>query len=116
VAYSAFGPGTSQYAFTRVVVAILTLDNGINRAALLTQSAVDALGHINVVSGCPPATVLTLFGFNCDGLGRADGLAELACDATFFTGRIATEGMLASEAGRDRPLLEGVVDGVSAME
>lgn len=102
-----------EYSRSRVQ---LTLNNGIDRTALLTVSAVDALGHIDIVSGRATASILTLFSLNGNSLGRADGLAELACNASFFTGRVATQGVFATEARGDGTLLERVVDGVSVSE
>ncbi len=45
---------------------------------------VDALGHVNVVARGPPAAVSAGLGLDGDGLGRADGLAELAGNATLL--------------------------------
>jgi hypothetical protein len=91
----------------------LTLNDGIHRATLLAVAAVDALGHINIVTGRPAASVLALFGLNGDSLGRANGLAELASNAALLTGGIATEGVFTTETGGDGTLLEGVEDGVT---
>jgi len=46
-------------------------------------------------------------------LGGADGFAEFAGDAAFFTGGVAAEGVLAAEARGDGTLFEGVVDCVA---
>jgi hypothetical protein len=89
-----------------------TLHNGINGAALLAQSAVDALCHVDVVTCGPPAAVHALLSLDRDSLRRADGLAELAGNATLFSCRVSSESVFTSEAGRDRALLEGVEDGV----
>lgn len=49
-----------------------------------THSAVDALGHVDVVPGRPPRAVLARLGLDRDSLSRADGFAELAgCDKVF---------------------------------
>lgn len=63
-----------QQLFSRLggVFGIRGLDDGINGAALLAETAVDALCHINVVTRCSPASVLALFGFDRNGLGGAD--------------------------------------------
>ncbi len=45
----------------------LAFDNGIDRTTLLTITAVDALGHVNVVARRPSTTVFALFGFDGDG-------------------------------------------------
>jgi hypothetical protein len=90
----------------------LTLNNSIHGAALLAVTAVNALGHVDIVTGRPAASVHTLFRLNSDSLGRTDGLAELAGNAAFLAGGIATQGVLTAETGRDGTLLEGVEDGV----
>jgi len=92
----------------------LTLYDGVDRAALLAQTAVDALCHVDVVSCCPPAAVHTLLSLDCDGLRRADGFTELAGDATLLSCWVPSQSVLASEAGRNGAFLEGVEDGVSA--
>lgn len=76
-----------------------TLNNGIDRATLLAETAVNALGHVDVVSRSPPATIHTLFSLDCDSLSWANGLAELAGNATLLASRITSQSMLASEAG-----------------
>lgn len=92
---------------------ILTFDNSIYRTALLTESAVDTLGHVDIVSGCSSTSIDTLFSFNRDGLSRADGFTEFTGNASFFPRGISTESVLATEAGGDGAFLEGVEDGVS---
>lgn len=92
---------------------ILTFNNGIDRAALLAVSTVDALGHINIVSGGSSASIFTLLGFNGDGLRRANGLTELASNAALLTGWVAAEGVFTTESWGDRALLEGVENRVS---
>merc|ERR1739841_455684 len=41
-------------------------DNGVHRASLFAVPAVDALGHINIVSRGLPRAIRSLFGFNCN--------------------------------------------------
>ena len=76
-----------------------TLNNRIDRAALLAKTAVDALCHVNIVACGPPAAVHALFSLDCDGLRRADGFAQLASNATLLTRGVPSQGVLASEAG-----------------
>lgn len=94
----------------------LTLHNGINGAALLAVSTVDALGHIDIITGRTAAAVLTLLRLNGNSLGRADGLAELASNAALLTSGVATQGVLTAETGGDGTLLEGVEDGVTKVQ
>lgn len=49
-----------------------TLHNGINRARLLAESAVDALGHVDIVAGGSARAIGTLLSLDGDGLGGAD--------------------------------------------
>ena len=44
------------------------LYNGIHRTGFLTKSTVDTFGHVDIISGCPTATILPLLGFNSDRL------------------------------------------------
>lgn len=91
----------------------LTFNNGIHRTALLAVTAVDTLGHINIISGCSSATVFTFFGLDGDGLSWADGFAELAGDAALFARGVTAEGVFAAESGGDGTLFEGVEDGIT---
>src|SRR5215470_11336932 len=87
------------------------LDDGIDRARLLAQPAIDALHHVDVVAGgAPRAVVAARPRLDGDRLCRTDRLAQLAGDATLLTVRIAAQRVLAAEARRQRPLLERVVE------
>lgn len=77
----------------------LTFDNRINRAALLAQTTVYALGHINVISRGPSAPVHTLFSLDCDGLSRANGFAQLASNTALLARRVPSQGVFTSKAG-----------------
>lgn len=90
-----------------------TLNNGIHRAALLAVTAVDTLGHVDIISGGATAPVFTLLGLDGDGLGGADSFTQLAGNAALFAGGIAAQGVLSTEAGGDGAFFEGVVDGVA---
>merc|ERR1719210_489257 len=83
---------------------------------LLAEAAVDALGHVDVVSGGPPGAVRPLLGLDSDGLGGTDGLAQLAGDTSLLSRGVPPESVFSSEPGRQRPLLEGVVDGCGLLE
>lgn len=91
----------------------LTLNNSVHRAALLAVTAVNALGHVDIVTGRPTTSILTLLRLNSNSLGRADGLAELAGNAALFAGGIAAQSVLTTKAGRDGTLLERIKDSVS---
>lgn len=87
---------------------ILTLNNRINGAALLAKTAVDTLGHVDIVARSPPATVLTLFRFDSDRLSGADSLAQLASNAALLSCRIPPQGVLTTEAWGNGALLERI--------
>jgi hypothetical protein len=95
------------------VLGVGALHDGVHGARLLAEAAVDALGHVNVVAGRAARAVSALFGFDGDGLRRANGLAQLASDAALFASRVAAQSVLTTEAGRDRALLEWVEDCVA---
>lgn len=42
------------------------LHNGIHRTGLLTEAAVNAFGHVDVIARCPPAAVTAGLSLNCD--------------------------------------------------
>src|SRR5262249_46004225 len=90
---------------------VRALDDGIDRAGLLAQAAIDALDHIDVVpGGAPRAVIAPRTGLDGDRLRRANRFAQLAGDAALFAVRIAAQRMFAAEARRNRILLERVVD------
>ena len=92
-----------------------TLNDSVHGTRFLTESAVDALGHVNVVAGRAAGAVSALLSLDGDGLRRADGLAQLAGNAALFASRVAAQGVLTTEAGRDGALLEGVENCVTGM-
>src|SRR5689334_24800946 len=67
------------------------LDDGIDRAGLLAEATVDALGHVDVVARGAPAAVVARLGLDGDGLGGTDRLAELAGDAALLAVGIAAQ-------------------------
>src|SRR5262249_13512729 len=90
---------------------IRTFDDGVHRAGLLAQPAIDALDHVDVVARrAPRAVVPPRPGLDGDGLRGTDRLAQLAGDAAFLAVGIAAQRMLAAEAWRDRVLFERIVD------
>src|SRR5215467_11496207 len=90
---------------------IRALHDGVDRAGLLAQPAIDAFHHVDVVAGgAARAVVAARARLDGDGLRRADRLAQLAGDAALLAVRVAPERMLAAETRRDRPLLEGIVE------
>src|SRR5680860_511128 len=85
-------------------------DDGVDRAGLLAKAAVDAFHHVDVEAGRPPRAVVASWPrLDGDGLRRADRLAQLAGDAALLSVRIAPQRKLAAKAGRERPLLERIV-------
>src|SRR5262245_52473118 len=69
---------------------VCSQDDGVDRAGLLTEAAVDAFHHVDVKArGSPRAVVAPLPRLDGDGLCRADRLTQLAGDATLFPIRIA---------------------------
>src|ERR1051326_3080440 len=55
------------------------LDDGIDRAGLLTEAAVDAFDHVDVVARGPPRSVIAArASLDGDRLGRTDRLAQFA--------------------------------------
>jgi hypothetical protein len=75
----------------------VTFNNRVHRATLLAEAAVDTFCHINIISRCSPAPILTFLCLNCNGLSWTDGFAQLACNAAFLAGGVASESMFAAE-------------------
>src|SRR5436190_24267070 len=68
------------------------LHDGIDRAGLLAQPAVDAFDHVDVVARrAPRAVVAARAGLDRDRLRGTDRLAELACDAALLAVRITAQ-------------------------
>src|ERR1700716_4361308 len=57
---------------------VRSLDDDVNRTALLAEAAIDAFRLVDVVTRRAPAAVVARLGLDGDGLRRADRLAELA--------------------------------------
>jgi len=53
------------------------LYDGVNRTSLLTESTIDAFGHVNIVSSGSPTSISTLLSFNGNGLLSAQKLSEI---------------------------------------
>src|SRR5690606_20680024 len=98
------------FARFRRELEVRALDDGVDRAGLLAEAAIDALHHVDIVTHRAARTVVAAWaGLDGDGLSRTDGFAQLAGDAAFLAVRIAAQRMLAAEARGDRALFEGIV-------
>ncbi len=90
---------------------IRSFDNRIHRACFLTEAAINALHHVDVIANRAPCTVIAArTGFNGDRLGRADRLAQFAGNAAFFAIGITAQGMLTAKTRRNRTFFERVID------
>src|SRR6202022_4254798 len=86
-------------------------DDGVYGAGFLAKAAVDALDHIDVVTGGAPRAVVTARpGFDGDGLRRTYRLAQLAGDATLLAVGIAPQYVLAAKSRRNRPLFKRIIE------
>src|SRR5690349_5416836 len=97
-------------AMLHVVLVDARFDDGVHRAGLLAEAAVDALEEIDVVARGAPRAVVGHVGFDGDGQRRAHRLAQLAGDAALLAVRVAAQRMQPAEARRLRRLLLRVVD------
>lgn len=93
-----------------------TLDNSVHWTSFLTKSAVDALGHVNIVSRGSSSTILAFFHFNRNRLRRADGLAQLTSDATLITTWVSSKSMFSTETGTEVSFFIGVVNSHTRLE
>ena len=94
------------------VFEVRSFNDSIDRAGLGAETAENALGHINIILSGSSRAVWSWLGLDDDGKGWAGGLAELAGDASLFTGWVSSEGMLASEHGGEDSLLPWVMNDV----
>src|SRR3989344_7265653 len=86
-------------------------NDGIHRAGLFAEPAVDALEQIDIVARGASCAVRALFRFDTDATGRTDGLTQLAGDAALLAVRVSTQRVQAAETRRLRGLLLRVTDG-----
>mmetsp|Transcript_22154 Transcript_22154/g.71583 ORF Transcript_22154/g.71583 Transcript_22154/m.71583 type:complete len:253 (-) Transcript_22154:149-907(-) len=93
------------------ILEIWPLYDSVDRACLLAEAAVDALGHVNVVTSRTTGAIRAHLRLNGDRLSRTNGFAQLARNAALVARRVTTEGVLAAKARTKRPLLHGIVDG-----
>jgi len=98
------------------VLKVRPLYDGVYGARLLTEPAVDTLGHVYVVACRTTATVGSLLGFYRYSQGGTDGLTELTRDAPLLPRGVAPQGVLATKPWAERTLLKGVVDGSRLLE
>lgn len=95
--------------------------NGIHRASLLAVSAIDTSGSIEIVTSSSSQTIRTNFSLDVNNLGRADGLAQSAGNASttqwkrtslpLLSAGISSQAVLASHSRGDGDLLVGEVHG-----
>src|SRR6056297_300463 len=78
-------------AILEVILGEIRLDDGIDRAAFLAESAVDALEQVDVVARGAAGPVLALGRIDGDGQRRTDGLAKLAGNAALLAVRVAPQ-------------------------
>src|ERR1039458_5220694 len=77
---------------------VRTFHDGVDRAGLLAESAIDAFHHVDVVArGAPRAVVSPWPGLDGNGLRRTDRLAQLAGDAAFLAVRLAELRLLSAQ-------------------
>ena len=87
------------------------LNDGVHRAGLFAETAVDALEEVDVVAGRAPGAVLADVGLDGDGERGADRFAKLARDAALLTAGVAPESVKPPESRRLGRLLFRVIDG-----
>ena len=71
---------------------------------------------LGLLPGGSTGSIGSFLGFDGDGLGGADGLAELAGDTALLAAGVAPKGVLAPKPRRQGALFERVVDGGGLLE
>eukprot|EP00732_Lithocolla_globosa_P007012 Lithocolla_globosa_v1_NODE_8540_length_809_cov_155.702918.p2 type:complete len:224 gc:universal NODE_8540_length_809_cov_155.702918:52-723(+) len=97
------------------ILKVRTFDNSINWTSLLAETTVDALCHVDVIAGGAAAAIIAFLGLDGDGLGGANGLAQLARNATLLSVGVSSQSMLATEARAERSFFKRVKDGVGRL-
>src|SRR6187551_1928772 len=87
------------------------LDNRVDGAGFLAESAEYALRKVDIISRGTARAVLALLGFNRNGKRGTNRLAQLACDAALFSIRVTAQRVQPAEAGRQGRLFLGKVNG-----
>jgi len=67
------------------VFVVGALNNSVDGTSLLTETAVNALGHVNIVTRSAARSILAGLSLNSNSLGRANGFAKLAGNATLLS-------------------------------
>lgn len=88
-----------------------TLYNGIHWTSFLTISAIDALGHVNIVSRGPAGSILAFLHLNGDGLSGTGCFAKLARNAPLLSSRVPTQSVFSAEPRTQVTSFVRVVDG-----
>jgi hypothetical protein len=81
------------------------LDDGVHRAGLLAEAAVDAFEQVDVVARGAPRAIGAHIRVDGDGQRRAHRLAQLAGNAALLAIGVAAQRVQAAEAHRLRRLL-----------
>jgi len=81
------------------VFKVRAFNNSIDWASLLAEPTKDALCHVDVVLGGAARAIRPRLRLNRDGERGAGSLAQLASDASLFSGWVAAQGVLTSEHG-----------------
>src|SRR5690242_17004659 len=97
-------------ALLHVVLVYAGEHDGVHRAGLLAEAAVDALEQVDVVARGAARAVRPDVRIDGDAHRRAYRLAQLAGDAALLAVRVAAQRVQAAEAHRLRGLLLRVVE------
>src|SRR6056297_952642 len=84
------------------VFKVWSLDDRIDRAGLLAETAINAFRHVDVVARGAAAAVLARLALDRDRLSGAHSLAKLARDTPLFAIRIAAQRMLTAKTRAKR--------------
>ena len=98
------------------ILEVWSLDNGVYWAGLLAIAAENAFGEVDVVLSSSSGAVRSWLGLDDDGESWAGGFAELASDASLLASWVSSEGVFASEHGREGSLLPWVVNNMVWLE
>lgn len=79
------------------ILEVGALNDRIDGAGLLAETAENTLGHVDVILCCTARAIRSWLRLDSDRVGRAGSLAQLASNAALLTGRVSAESVLSSE-------------------
>uniref|UniRef100_A0A7C9D5E5 Uncharacterized protein n=1 Tax=Opuntia streptacantha TaxID=393608 RepID=A0A7C9D5E5_OPUST len=89
---------------------VWSFNNGINRTCFLTESAIDAFFHVDIISGCSTAAIFSFLSLNSYCLCWENSFTKFTGNAAFLSSWIAPKCMFPTKARAQRAFFKWVID------